>query len=62
MGLEREYATYSREKPKLLAAGKAGRWVLVRGDEVDSDWCCFAEALHAGYDRYWPAPFMVRQV
>ena len=61
-GLEREHATYLREKSKLLADGKEGRWVLIHGDTVDGDWPSFTDALGAGYDRYWPALFMVRQV
>jgi hypothetical protein len=62
MELEKEYETYLREKPKLLADGKAGRFVLIFGDKIDSDWCCQPDALSVGYDKFWPKPFMVQQI
>jgi hypothetical protein len=60
--LEREYATYLREKLAMLAAGKEGRWLVIYGDNIDSDWSSLAEAANAGYDRFWPALFMVKCV
>lgn len=60
--LARESLVYLREKPRLLALGKEGKWILVCGERIDGDWCCFADAVRAGYDRFWPSLFMVRQV
>src|SRR5262245_27334804 len=36
MALEREYATYLREKARLLAEGNAGKHALIFEDEIDS--------------------------
>jgi hypothetical protein len=48
--LERELATYRRELPGLLR--DAGRFVLIRGDDVVGVFGTHEEALDAGYERY----------
>ena len=38
MELDREMETYHRALPRLLEEGQEGRFVLIRGDVVDSSW------------------------
>jgi hypothetical protein len=60
--LEKEWATYRRELPRLLAEGQEGRFVLVRGGVIDSIWDTHSEAVDAGYDRFGLERFMVHQI
>jgi hypothetical protein len=62
MALEQELATFQRELPRLLNEGKEGRFALVHGDTVDSDWETRERALEAGYDRFGLEPFMIREI
>ena len=62
MSLEREHETYLREKSKLLAEGKVGRYALIFGDKIDSVWHCHSDALEVGYEKFYPKQFMVRQI
>jgi hypothetical protein len=62
MALERELQTYLREKPMLLADGKEGRFALIFGEKVDSVWHCQTDALDVGYGKFYPQPFMVKQI
>jgi hypothetical protein len=57
-----EYQTYLREKPKLLAQGKAGKFVLIVGDRIDSVWHCQSDAMEVGYTKIYPQPFIVHRV
>jgi hypothetical protein len=63
MALEQELDTYLKERPRLLADGQEGRFVLIRGDQVHGTFETMGEALEAGYTRFGlDALFMVRQV
>ena len=66
MTLEREYQEYLSAKPRLLADGHHGKWVLVHCDffkpaevSIHEQW---KEALNQGYERYYPNAFMVRRL
>jgi hypothetical protein len=60
--LAAELDTYHRELGRLLAEGHAGRWVVVKGNEVVSTWDTFDDAIQVGYDRFGQTPFLVQQV
>jgi hypothetical protein len=61
---EKEWAHYLRELPALLAAGKAGQFALVKGDEVIGLFSTRPDAQDEG-NRRWPgqlfAVFEVRE-
>jgi hypothetical protein len=54
--------TYRTRKAAWLAEGRAGQWVLVKGEEVAGFWPTWKQALEAGYERYGLGEFLVRQV
>jgi len=61
MTFEKEFATYQRELPNLLE--KEGRFVLIKGDTIDSVWDSYADALEQGYRIYGVnQPFFVKQI
>jgi hypothetical protein len=60
--LEREFAAYLRELPRLLAEGHAGRYALLKGDEVLSAWDTQRDVLQAGYERFGLEPFTVKKI
>jgi hypothetical protein len=62
VALERELETFRRELSRLLAEGKGGKFALIVGDQVDSEWPSREEALQAGYDRFDLAPFLVKEI
>ena len=60
--IEQEWNTFRRERPRLLAEGHEGRWVLVKGDSIIGIWDSRHEACHQGYKRYLRAGFLVHQL
>ena len=59
--LERELATFEREKPRLLREHK-GKFALVKGDVVVETFSTFQLAYAEGTNRFGTEPFLVRQV
>jgi hypothetical protein len=60
--LQPELNTYRRELSQLLQAGQAGRYVLIKGNQVVGLWDDQAGALEAGTERFGLEPFAVKQV
>jgi hypothetical protein len=59
---QREWAAYQRELPGLLAAGHEGKYVLIRGDDLEGVFDTQEDALNAGYDKFGLTPFFVHQI
>jgi hypothetical protein len=57
-----EFATYRRELPRLLEAGQAGRYALIRGDEVLTIWDTQRDALQGGCERFGLEPFAIHKI
>lgn len=62
MPLESEIAAYRRELPNLLADGHAGRFALIRGDQLAGVWDTFDDACQAGHDRFGLEPFLAQPI
>jgi hypothetical protein len=63
MALEKELATYLRERPGWVSGGLVGQWVVIHGDEVVGFFPTLDAALQAGYDRFGlDELFMARQI
>jgi hypothetical protein len=60
--LVQEWDTYRREVGRLLAAGNAGRHVLIKGNQVLGLWATHDEAMTVGYQRFHGQAFLVHQV
>jgi hypothetical protein len=60
--LEREWATYLREVPRLLMEGNAGRHALIKGDCILSTWDTYRDALQAACERFGNEPFCIKQI
>jgi hypothetical protein len=60
--LECEWQTFQRELGRLLSEGKAGRFALVKADELVGIWDTEDEALREGYRRFGLEPFLVQPV
>jgi hypothetical protein len=52
----RDLATYRRELPRLLQEGHAGRYALIKNDQVISVWDTVGDALQAAAERFGPEP------
>lgn len=61
MNLEQELKTFEENKEKLLAE-KKGRFVLIKGDQIVSDFVSYEDALSDGYKRFGNKEFLVKQV
>lgn len=57
-----EWETYRRIAGELLAAGRAGEHVLIRGTEVIGFWPTFREAHAEGTTRFPGQPIFVQEV
>ena len=62
MALDREKAAFERERPRLLSEGHAGRYALIRGDDVESVWDTRNDAVQAGYRLFGLEPFFVAAI
>ena len=60
--LSLEWNTYRREAGRLLADGHAGRFVLIKGEEVLGVFDTADEAGQTGRTRFLLEPFLVRPV
>jgi hypothetical protein len=60
--LERDFATYRRELPRLLKEGHAGRYAIIRGGEVVSIWDTQADALQAACERFGLKSVAINQI
>jgi len=59
---EREWATFCREYPRLVAEGHKGRWALVRGESLVGVFDSEDEAFDAGYEQFGLNSFMVQPI
>lgn len=57
-----ENAFYQREVGRLLAEGHAGRWALIKGEQVIGIWDSRAEAFAVVDERYPDEHVLVRQL
>jgi len=60
--LEREFATYRRELPCLLAKGRAGSFALFRDDRLLGVWETHAEASAEGRRLFGLEPITVKRI
>jgi hypothetical protein len=60
--LFRELTTYYRHLPQLLAEGEAGRYVVVKGDQLYNTWETYGDASQYGRERFGDELFMIHQV
>ena len=61
MALEKELATYNREKDWLLARDE-GRHVLIKDDQVVATWDTYRDALLAGHKLFGLDPFFIKKI
>src|SRR5690349_8005516 len=62
VALEREWAVFERELPRLLAEGHKGKFVLIHGDALADIFATLEEAMAAGYDRFGIEPFLAQEI
>ena len=60
--LREEWETYRREAPRLLAEGREGQFVVIKGDRIVSIHDGRGAAREAGLRLYLLEPFLVQQV
>ena len=59
--LDMEYKTYRQQLP-LLVLQNEGKYVLIKGDKIDSLWDTHKDAVQAGFQRFNLGPFLVERV
>jgi hypothetical protein len=57
-----EWQTFKREVHRLVKEGKAGRYAVVKGDEVVGVWDTLTDAVCAGHDRFRGEPCLVQEI
>ena len=60
--LGREWNTYRREVGRLLSEGHAGRFVLIKGEEILGLYDTWDAARQVGLRRFLMQPFLVHEV
>ena len=59
---QRDLQTYRRELPRLVQEGHAGRYALIRDDQVVSIWDTVGDALQAAGERFGLEPVATYQI
>lgn len=59
--LDKELATFERHKERLLAES-AGKYALIRDDQLEGVWDTYEDALKTGYSRFGLEPFLVKRI
>jgi hypothetical protein len=59
--LKKEMETFEQNRERLMAES-LGKFVLIRGDEIDGVWDTYQDALAAGYKKYGLDPFLVKRI
>lgn len=57
---EKELATYTAKLPELQQ--QSGKFVLIKGDNVEGVFDSYSDALKFGYERFKLDPFLVKQI
>ena len=60
--LGREWNTYRREVGRLLAEGQAGRFALIKAEEVLGVYDSWEAAREVGLQRFLMQPFLVHEI
>lgn len=61
--LDQEIATYNRLLPELLGQGQQGKFVVIKGNQVEGIRDSYQDALTAGYQRFkLDSLFLVKQI
>ena len=60
--LRREWDSFRRDLPRLLAEGHEGEFALLRGEELIGLYPSQDDALRAGYDKFLLEPFLVHAI
>ncbi len=61
-GLATESNFYRREVGRLLAEGHAGRWVLIKGEEIIGLWDTYEKAGAVASTRFLGQSVLVKQI
>src|SRR6266850_14274 len=59
---QRDLETYRRHLPRLLQEGHAGRYALIKDDQVLSTWDSVGDALQAAEERFGIEPVATYKV
>src|SRR3954447_6002107 len=60
--IKAEWDLFRRERPRLLAEGQEGRWVLIKGEEIIGPFDTYDEARNAGLARFGVVSMLVQQI
>jgi hypothetical protein len=60
--ISREWDVFRRERPRLLAEGHEGRWVLIKGEEIIGLFDSRQEAMTVGTLKFGLVPMLVDQI
>jgi hypothetical protein len=58
--LKKELETYERKKADLLS--QAGKYVVIKGDDVIGIFESYADGLKIGYEKCGLTPFLVKRI
>ncbi|MBI3626446.1 hypothetical protein HY224_00155 [Candidatus Uhrbacteria bacterium] len=61
MGLEKEIKVYEQKKEQLLRENK-GKFVLIKGEKIESIYTSYEDALAEGYKKFGNQEFLVKEI
>ena len=57
-----EWRAFKREAPRLVSEGKAGKFAVLKGDDLVGVWDTLSDADLAGRRQFGGAPFLVQEI
>jgi hypothetical protein len=60
--IKSEWDCFRRERPRLLAEGHEGRWVLIKGETLVGLFDTWEEARSVGLQRFGVVPMLVQEI
>lgn len=60
--LEAETEIYEQERPRLIAEGKTGKYVVIGDGNIIGTYETYEQALTAGYDNIGDKNFLVKKI
>jgi hypothetical protein len=62
MDLDKEYQAYKNIKDSLISQGHAGKFVVIKGDQIFDIFLTYEDALRQGLKEYGNIPFLIKEI
>ena len=62
MELDKEYQVYKNKKDSLIEQGHAGKFVVIKDDQIFDIYLTYEDALRQGLKEYGNVSFLIKEI